>query len=113
MTVDPPTTSLLAEIPSHDGLSIRVKWRPHAPAFLESGQLDDSLEKLVKNVFTYGVGGVTALISGVAGAQGANMMNNGGWGGGWMGGYGGMWGPILLVVVIAGVVAWVVKRGGK
>ena len=89
MTVDPPTTSLLAEIPSHDGLSTRVKWRPHAPAFLESGQLDDSLEKLVKDVFTYGVGGVTALISGVAGAQGANMMNNGGWGVGECAGVGG------------------------
>ncbi|MDP2371701.1 hypothetical protein [Rhodoferax sp.] len=66
----------------------------------------------MKKLFTCGVGGVTALTSGVAGAQGVNMMG-GGWGGGWMGGYGGMWGPILLVVVIAGVVAWVVKRGGK
>lgn len=68
----------------------------------------------MKNVFaSLAVGGMTALFSGVAGAQGANMMNGGGWGSGWMGGYGGVWGPILLVVVIAGVVAWAFKRGGK
>ena len=69
----------------------------------------------MKTLFAMAVGTVPLLASGVALAQGGNMMNGGGgmWGGDWMGGYGGIWGPILLVVVIVGVVALVMKRKGK
>jgi hypothetical protein len=104
---------LVATDLKRNGFVIRVALWPHAPVFFESGQFDASLGKIMKSVFAYGVGGVSALTSGVAWAQGANMMNGAGWGGGWMGGYGGIWGPILLVVLVAGLVAWVVKRGGK
>lgn len=64
----------------------------------------------MKNLFVAMFGAVLLLLSGVAAAQGANMMNGGGWGGRWMGGYVGMWLPILLAVVVVGLVAWIVKR---
>ena len=59
------------------------------------------------------VGTAPLLATGVALAQGGNMMNGDGWGMGWMGGYGGIWGPILLIVVVAGVVAVLMQRKGK
>ena len=67
----------------------------------------------MKTLLALAVGSAPLLASGIALAQGGNMMNGGGWGIGWMGGYGGIWVPILLVVVVAGVVAFIVQRKGK
>ena len=64
----------------------------------------------MKTLFVAMFGAVLLLFSGVAAAQGGNMMNGGAWGGGWMGGYGGMWIPILLAVVVVGLVVWIAKR---
>ena len=64
----------------------------------------------MKTLFVAAFGAVLLLLSGVAAAQGGNMMNGGAWGSGWMGGYGGMWIPILLAIVVVGLVAWIVKR---
>jgi uncharacterized membrane protein len=53
-----------------------------------------------------------ALGTGLAQAQGGQMMNGGGWYGSWMGGSGGVWMPILLLVIVA-LVVWVVMQRRK
>jgi len=72
------------------------------------------MEVSMKSLTAIATGSVSALASGVAFAQNANMMDGGGgmWGVGWMGGYGGYWVPILLVVVV-GVVVWAVLQKRK
>ena len=64
----------------------------------------------MKNSLAMAIGMTLLLFSGVALAQGGNMMNGGAWGSGWMGGYGGIWMPILLVVAVVALVVWVVKQ---
>ena len=67
----------------------------------------------MKTLLALAVGALPLLATGVALAQGGNMMNGGGWGMGWMGGYGGIGGLILLVVVAVGVAVLVMQRKGK
>ena len=59
----------------------------------------------MKNFFVVMLGAAFLLLSGLAAAQGGNMMN-----GGFMGGYGGMWIPVLLAALVVGLVVWIVKR---
>ncbi len=66
----------------------------------------------MKSAIKLSTASAAALFSNLAHAQGANMMNGGGWYGGWMGGHGGAWIPILLIV-IAGLLAWIVIQRRK
>ncbi len=73
----------------------------------------------MKTLLAMAVGTVTLLVTGVAFAQNANMMNggtgsDGGMNGyGAMGGYGVVWVPTLLVILVVGLVAWVVTQKRK